>query len=436
MRDIILLGILPLLVYAALRKPFLSVSLWVWSGLVPPYTWVYGGLATSVRWNFLFAVLTIVSFMIHRGKNILPRSPIFVFVILFLIHGLISSFLNNGDGPIVWYRFNYFWRTILLFVFIAFIARKKIHFEAICWGVTLSFATVAMLDGMKFVASFGGHNIFGLTPAFNDNNLSALASLMCVPLVLFLAREYKDKRLLSLGLFGLMFFNVMFILGSNSRGAFLGLAIFVLFYWLKSQHKFRDGFLFSMIAGGALAILSDDWFNRMESISDAGEDDSFQGRVRSWKLAILMAMRHPFFGGGFDATFTNRNTAYSFVSEWDKVSFIPSPVFQVGDPVFVAHSIYFQVLADTGFVGLFWYGIIALSALLACGYIIKNATEAWQSNAAEMLRLSLLVFYASGAALSSAYNDLYFSVLGCVVALYTVVKKPKLLPGQTPPRSP
>lgn len=422
MRDLILLTILPLLVYAALRKPFLAVSLWIWSGLVPPYTWVYGGLATSIRWNFLFAILTIISFLIHRGKNIIPRSPLFILIIVLLIHAFISTSLNNGHGTTVWLRFDYFWRTILLFVFLSLIIRKKLHFEAVAWAVTLSFATVAMLDGIKFVMSFGGHNIFGLTPAFSDNNLSALASLICIPFVLFLVGEYKEKRLLSLGLLGVAFFNVMFVLGSNSRGAFLGVAVLAIAYWLKSKAKFRDGLLFSVIASGAMVILSDEWFNRMETIGNAGEDDSFQGRLRSWKLAILMALRHPFFGGGFDATFLNRQTAYSFVVDWDKLSFIPSSTFEYGSSLFVAHSIYFQVLADLGFLGLFWYGLIAGIGLLSCRMIIKQAQEAWQIRMAEMLRLSLLVFFVSGAALSSAYNDLYFTTLGCIAALVTVIK--------------
>ena len=43
------------------------------------------------------------------------------------------------------------------------------------------------------------------------------------------------------------------------------------------------------------------------------------------------------------------------------------------------------------------------------------------SNLAEMLRLSLFAFLSSGAALSSAYNDLFFSIVGMTVALSVVV---------------
>lgn len=421
MRDYILVLILPLLLYAAIRRPYLSVSFWIWSALVPPFLWAYGGISTSVRWNFLFAVVTIASFAINKINKKPPSSAIFVLAVIFFIHATISSLLNNGNGPIVWFRYDLFWRTLLLFFFVSVVLRKKIHFEAMAWGITLSFATLAMLDGAKFLASLGGHNIFGLTPSFNDNNLSALAALMCIPIVIFLARQYHQNFYFRNGLYAVAFFNVMFVLGSNSRGAFLGLIIFCIAYWLKSKSKFRDGFFMSIGGVVALLILSDEWFNRMETIGSADEDSSFQGRLKSWKLAILMAIRHPFFGGGFDSTFINRSTANSLILDWDTLSWIPSDTLSVGDPIFVAHSIYFQVLADHGFLGFFWYGLLVLFTLKTLNRLAKTSQIFWQTNLAEMLRLSLFAFLSSGAALSSAYNDLFFSIVGMTVALSVVV---------------
>lgn len=423
MRDYVLILILPLLLYAAVRKPFLSISFWIWSALVPPFLWAYGGMATSVRWNFLFAVLTIASFTINKCNKKPPANSIFILGVIFFIHCTVTSMLNNGYGPYVWFRYDLFWRTMLLFFFIAVVIRKEVHFEAIAWGITLSFGALAMIEGAKFVVSFGGHNIFGLTPAFNDNNLSALASLMCIPVAIFLARQYQHSRYFKYGLFGVAFLNIMFVLGTDSRGAFLGLAVFCLAFFFKSKNKMRDGFV--MFLGGvvALAILSDEWFNRMETIGSAGEDGSFQGRLKSWKLAILMAMRHPFSGGGFDSTFTNRGTINSLLTDWDSLDWISSSALNVGDTVFVAHSIYFQVLADHGFLGALWYGLIVFITLKTLNRITKTSLIFWQVNLAEMLRLALIVFLTAGAALSSAYNDLFFALVGLSVALAAVVDK-------------
>ena len=84
--------------------------------------------------------------------------------------------------------------------------------------------------------------------------------------------QYKENFYFRNGLYGLAFLNVMFVLGTDSRGAFLGLAVFCLAYWVKSKNKMRDGFFMSLGGLVALAILSDEWFNRMETIGDANED--------------------------------------------------------------------------------------------------------------------------------------------------------------------
>ena len=79
------------------------------------------------------------------------------------------------------------------------------------------------------------------------------------------------------------------------------------------------------------------------------------------------------------------------------------------------------MLADHGFLGFFWYGLLVLFTLKTLNRLAKTSQVFWQTNLAEMLRLSLFAFLSSGAALSSAYNDLFFSIVGMTVALSVVV---------------
>ena len=96
MRDYLLILVLPLLLYAAMRRPYLSLSFWIWSALVPPYLWAFGGMSTSVRWNFLFAIVTLASFAINKINKKPPDSAIFVLAIIFFVHASVSSFLNTN----------------------------------------------------------------------------------------------------------------------------------------------------------------------------------------------------------------------------------------------------------------------------------------------------------------------------------------------------
>ena len=416
MRGLALLLALPILTYAALKRVYLALALWLWSALVPPHIWSFGGLATSVRWNFLFAIITIFGFFVHRIKKN-PASALLIVGCLFFLHTTITSLVNYGDGPYVWLRWDWFMRVFLLFFFICLTLKKEIHFEAIAWAVALSLSFKAFIEGAKVLSSGGGHNIWGLTPGFNDNNLSALAALMSIPFVLYLAGQYSKNTLFKYGLYALVFFNVLFVLGSDSRGGFVGLVVLGFFFFLKTKHKFKVGIAQLLLGLIALNLMSEDWFERMDTISEAKEDGSFMGRVISWKLAIIMALRSPFIGGGFDSAFTNRVTINSLILDWDLVNFIPSPEIGFQDKVYVAHSIYFQVLADHGFVGLFLYLTMFFMAYRVLVNVYKNSTISWQRNLAEKLKMTLVVFMVAGAALSSAYNDLIFTTLACTAAL-------------------
>jgi probable O-glycosylation ligase (exosortase A-associated) len=422
MRGLALLLALPFFLFVAFKKPFIALALWVWAALVPPHIWSFGGLATSVRWNMLFALVTIFGFVISKEKKN-PSCTLFVLGCLFFIHTTITTIVNYGDGPYNWLRWDWFMRVFLLFVFLCFMLKKKIHFEAIAWAVVLSFSFKAFIEGAKVLSSGGGHNIFGITPGFNDNNLSALAALMGIGFILFLIDQYKDNIRLKYPLLALLFFNVLFVLGSDSRGGFVGLVILGAFYFMKTKHKFKVGLVQLIIGIVGIGLMSADWTERMDTISEAGDDGSFMGRVMSWKLAIIMAIRSPIVGGGFDSTFTNRATINSLITDWDIVSFIPSSQLEFGDVVFVAHSVYFQVLADHGFVGLFLYLGMLMTAYFSLTKIYKQSQVDWHKNLAEKLKLSLIVFMVAGGALSSAYNDLIFTILGCTATLGLLDKK-------------
>tara|TARA_R110001583_G_scaffold7158_6_gene35664 strand:- start:11002 stop:12303 length:1302 start_codon:yes stop_codon:yes gene_type:complete len=422
MRGLALLLALPFFLFFAFKKPFIALALWVWTALVPPHIWAFGGLATSVRWNMLFALVTMIGFVMSKEKKN-PSSTLFVLGCLFFIHTTITTIVNYGDGPYNWLRWDWFMRVFLLFVFLCLMLKKKIHFEAIAWAVVLSFSFKAFIDGAKVLSSGGGHNIYGITPGFNDNNLSALAALMGIGFILFLIDQYKKDIRLKYPLLALLFFNVLFVLGSDSRGGFVGLVILGIFYFMKTKHKFKVGLIQLIIGIVGASLMSADWVERMDTISEADQDGSFMGRVMSWKLAIIMAIRSPIVGGGFDSAFTNRATIDSLILDWDIVNFIPSSIMEHGDRVYVAHSVYFQVLADHGFIGLFLYLSMLMTAYISLTKIYKNSQIDWHKNLAEKLKLSLVVFMVAGGALSSAYNDLIFTILGCTATLNILYNK-------------
>jgi probable O-glycosylation ligase (exosortase A-associated) len=227
------------------------------------------------------------------------------------------------------------------------------------------------------------------------------------------------------------------VIGTQSRGGFLALLILAAYLYIKSDRKILLTILIAAFCIGASFYISSDYVARMDTIATAEQDDSFMGRVVAWKLSFIMAMQHPFFGGGIKSL--------EYFPVWLDLSkdFFAYPWFYTGNALpnmtvaRAAHSIYFQVLGDQGFVGLALYLACLASSFLKAGSVARKARKmgapAWLPTAAVMVQLSIFAFAVGGAALSLAYFDLLFALFGLVVVLErrllaAVVPLPKAAP--------
>jgi probable O-glycosylation ligase (exosortase A-associated) len=91
----------------------------------------------------------------------------------------------------------------------------------------------------------------------------------------------------------------------------------------------------------------------------------------------------------------------------------------VPDDVHAAHSIYFQVLGEHGFVGLGLFLLLGIMAWRTAGYLRRTgpllpATQ-WTADLGAMTQASLAGYAVGGAFLSLAYFDLPYNLMLLVV---------------------
>ena len=128
-------------------------------------------------------------------------------------------------------------------------------------------------------------------------------------------------------------------------------------------------------------------------------------------MAWNLAMDRPLFGGGFGIY----NAAV-----FNQYAPIPTDIH-------AAHSIYFQVLGEHGFVGLFPVHARMVAYLANGVWIRKNTTPkgdgAWAYHLAAMSQVSLVGFFVGGAFLSLAYFDLPYYIMVALVATKWILER-------------
>lgn len=410
MRDLLILLLLMSLAPVVLVGPQAAVLLWAWASLLSPSTYLYGFTA-QIRYTEIFAIAAIVLVVIAEGRK-LPRSNLTTWLLaIFVIHASLSTFLSEADPEITREIWENLLKVLALSAVVLITIDSKIRLHTLLIVISLALGFHATTEGLKFILSGGSHHIFGpQRSSFVDNNHYAAVLLMVIPITGFLAK-WTDNKFSKLAFQFVFVLMIVTVIGTFSRGGFLGLlAIGSIVAW-RSRGRLRAWAVLVPALLLVSLVIPDDWFTRIDTIRTADQDNSFMGRVIAWKISILIALDNPVFGGGFRAVQDLAIWQQQSIN-FDRLRFIPTaPVFEDSR---AAHSIYFEVLGDLGFVGLaLFLGIFATAW--------RNATklrrqlsesiggrESWAYDLAGTIQLSLAAFLVSGAALSFAYFDLAY----------------------------
>ena len=424
MRDIFFLGLLPVLLYAMAQRPFIALGMWIWTAMFYPNAWLYG-FGNSIRYNVLFTVVTIGGYLVYKHKPKARFGALGLLIFLFFFWTTLSTVMTEGLPEIAWEYWYRFVKIVLLFLFVVLIVDKKLHIDFFLWCVVMSIGFFVGLEALKYIASGGGHYIEGFAGhVLGDRNELSLAFVITLPICFYLLQQYGAKSIIiRFGLLGLMGLLVAAIVGTQSRGGFVAMIGLGAYFFVKSDRKILLAFMVLILVAGLSTVVSDEWVSRMDTIGEAKEDASFMGRVVAWKLSFIMAAHHPFLGGGFKAL--EYRPVWSALSQ----SFLAYPYFYSGDALpnadlpRAAHSVYFQVLGDHGFVGLGLYLAFLLRAFTTGRKLTRTARKhvgtAWIASLGTMLQLSLFTFALGGAALSFAYFELIYAICGILLVLET-----------------
>ena len=419
MRDLMVLGAMFFLVPLSLRNVTVAYLLWGWTSLIALPKFVYGFMA-SVPFVQLFAIITLV--LILRGKNInvkkfTPNGNV-ILLTIFAVHGLLSATFAFAGLPVNWEVYTTLVKVLLFCVFMHMflVSRLRIHIFLILVTTAIGFYSVT--EGLKFLSSGGAHNVQG-AGNFGDNNHTALAFVMALPLLWYLF-QYSKGKLARIGFASAFLLTCLAVMATNSRGGFLAMASVAIWIIARSRRKFVGTLLVIAAATVVLQLAPTKWFNRMDTISTAADmDTSFQGRLVAWKRASAIALDNPIFGGGFRSV----QAPVVFEKYRDKQGFLGFIETLVPTYPAAAHSIYFESLSDIGFLGFSIFITILFSAFYNRRRILQLTKSGgkelvWVSDLADSISGSIFAYLIGGAAVSMAYFEFTYVLVTLMAVLH------------------
>lgn len=402
MRDLLITFIVALGCFYSFKKPYIGILLWSWLSYMNPHRLAYG-FAYNMPYAYITAITLLIGATFSRQTQKLPINAITLIWMFFIAYmGLTTIFAFFPDAA--WEQ--YF--RIVKIQLMVFLTMKLItdlnKLNQLLWVIAASIGYYSIKGGIFTLTSGGGHRVWGPADSFIEgNNELAVATLMIIPLLGYLYQITRNIWL-KRGLLGAMPLSFVASMGTQSRGALIAFGAVVVFFWIKSKQKVGVGIALAILSIGVIAFMPESWHQRMNTIENYQEDSSAMGRINAWTYA-LNAANDNFLGVGLDS--------------WSPVTFAlyaPNP-----NDVHAAHSIYFSVLADHGWVGLILFLIIYLLTWRKLSRFIKNSHQQLELESlnllARMVQVSLIAYLVGGAFLSLSYFDLPWHLVSIVVLI-------------------
>ncbi|MGN6514334.1 MAG: putative O-glycosylation ligase, exosortase A system-associated [Rhizomicrobium sp.] len=443
MRSLFFLALFAAIAGLAFVSPVAGVLGWTWMSLLTPNRLVWG-FATTLPLNEILAVITILAWLVSREPKRLPFDLITGLWIGFVVVITIST-LSALNPTLAWDRWDKTVKIMALGFMVAILMGERKRLHALTWVIALSLGYFSVRGGLTTILSAGRSHVVGPPgTSINDNNYLALAMGMTIPLMYYLFL-HSANRITRAGLIMAMSLSVVGVLGTYSRGGFVGLLFMSLFLWWRSRHRILIAALALALVIPVVSFMPASWADRMESVKHASQQQTFLTRLDSWKVAYRLSKDYPWFGGGFGATedpdiYKNYSAGESpFAGKRDrpemfaarrKYNLTPKEMLEMFPLDYTGghavHSVYLQVLADHGYIGLAIYLLLLVAFWLRLSRIRRSTRgmedQKWAHDLTSMLQISMLTFFTSGLAVSMSYYDLPYIFLGMTIALEQYLK--------------
>ena len=343
--------------------------------------------------------IALLSWLVSAGKSL--SAPQYPLLGVFLVVLMLSKLVNGWAGGML-EQLQLFGPIVVVFLLLAHatstVRRVTLTMTvfALCAGVLAVYGIEQVRNGIGWTGQpLSQETRIQYVGIFNDPNDLGLLFVMCLPMAFYLSTRggfMGLRRLFWLALAAALLWGIFL---TNSRGAFVAVAVLVaVFVWR------RRGIIWAAVLGSCFVVAMMALPSRMQEL-DVDEESAF-GRIDAWYEGLQMFSGHPIFGVGA-GNFTEINPL-------------------------TAHNSFVLVLAETGIIGyMLWFIFVCYGFRMTMAVLHHNpepadaATPAWKTerSLATTLLLAQAGFFAAAFFLSRSYVILLYLLTALVLGWYT-----------------
>lgn len=427
MRDLLLATIVVGLLPICLLRPWIGILVWTWIGMMAPQ-WLTFGFAQDIQWAMIVGATTMVGIVLSRDRKPIPwNAQLVLMVVLCAYFAFTTVFAWVPDAAFEQLK------LVTKVVFMAILGTTVIYGKRrIRWlliVIALSVAYYGVKGGIWVMATGGENMVMGPDGGFfQGNNAIGIGLLMVIPVMLALARE-EQRKWVKAFLSAAALLGCVSVVFTYSRGAMLGLAAAVPFIFLRSRRKLIAVFVLvpAVLAVGMYA--PEKLFNRAETIATYEQDSSAMQRLLSWSVAWNIALERPLVGAGYNFDASSDHQRWLSYGKQELRRYLPYSR--------AAHSIYFQILGEHGFVALALYVLLLILTLRQCTRLRRQTAGdpnlEWVGNYAAAIRIALIGYMVAGAFYSAANFELAWVYYSFTAILAREIAESRRVSGKIVP---
>ena len=390
-------------------RPWIGILVFSWISYMNPHRFTWAA-AYDYPFAKIVAIVTIAGLLFTKDRMSLPKTRETLLIVLLGLYFTLTTFFAFNQNA-AWIQWEKVIKILIMTLATMVLINDSKKLKYLVMVIAGSIGLLGIKGGIFSFVTGGGFRVYGPPGSFfADNNDMALALNMTIPMLFYLAKNEKNKRL-KMAFWFTFASSIVSVVFTYSRGGFLALAIVLAFLFFKSQHKTIAVMILSVVLIIGAIYIPVQWFERIDTIRSYEEDSSVRGMINAWKTALNLAKDRPLIGGGVE----------TFIR----------PVFRIYAPVrsnvHDVHSVYFEVLGEHGFVALGLFILLMLYSLSTAQKLKKTVRDnhdfKWVEDYSSMFQMSLIAYMVGGLFLGRAYFDLYYHIIAMIIIMQALVNK-------------